>query len=73
MIVTFAIMLESKHPSSLYEEYNLFQNDVISFLEFLGFFLNTFVLLILFNLLLTYISIPLFKVFRKLSNYINKL
>ena len=71
--VIILLLLSSQSSTYLYEEYTLFQNDDISYLEFLAFLLGMFGGLIAFNLVLTYISIPLFIGLRKLSNYINKL
>lgn len=73
IFVIVLLLLSSQSSTYLYEEYNLFQNDDISYLEFLTFLLGMFGGLIVFNLVLTYISIPLFIGLRKLSNYINKL
>lgn len=67
------LLLSSQSSTYLYEEYNRFQNDDISYLGFLAFLLGMFGGLIAINLVLTYISIPLFVGLRKLSNYINKL
>ena len=67
------LVLSSKTSTYLYEKYSLFLDDNISYLEFLAFLLGMFGGLIAFNLVMTYISIPLFMGLRKLSNYINKL
>ena len=73
IFVIVLLLLSSQSSTYLYEEYNLFLNDDISTLEFLAFLIGMFGGLIAFNLVLTYISIPLFIGLRKLSNYINKL